>query len=70
MDDFIKDLENLSERAGRLDGLTVQVDPADSVELVMDKLRQEIRRNDALELPEADLRGIAQNMLEEARSQA
>lgn len=69
MDEFIRGLENLNEQAGRLDGLTVRVDPTDSLEVVINKLRQEIRRTDALELPESQLRDIAQNMLQEARSQ-
>lgn len=69
LDDFIKGLNEFADKAEKLDGLAVTIEPTDNVTDVMDKLRREIRRTGALELQDSELRGIAQDMLNEARSE-
>ena len=67
MDDFLKGLDDFGKKVGRLDGLSVPVSPADTVSAVVEKLRREIRRTDAYEPTESELRAIAQRMIEEAK---
>jgi hypothetical protein len=68
--DFSRDLRKLSEGVGKLDGLSISIVPTDSVPAVVEKLRREIRRKGAFEPSASELRGIAQDMVSEARRQA
>jgi hypothetical protein len=68
--DFSKDLRKLGERVGKLNGLSVRVEPTDSVPVVVEKLKREIRRKGAYEPSASELRGMAQDMVNEARRQS
>jgi hypothetical protein len=68
--DFSKDLRKLGERVGKLNGLSVRIEPTDSVPVVVEKLKREIRRKGAYEPSAPELRGMAQDMVNEARRQA
>lgn len=67
--DFSKDLRKLGERVGKLNGLSVSIEPTDSVPTVVEKLKREIRRKGAYEPSASELRGMAQDMVNEARRQ-
>ena len=67
LEEFSKSLRKLSDGVEKLDGLTVNIEPTDSVTTVTEKLRREIRRTGAYEPSASELRGIAQGMVDEAR---
>lgn len=69
LDEFINGLDEWAEKAENLNNVRIAIVPTDDVTSVMNKLREEIRRSGALELPEPTLRDIAQKKLSEARSQ-
>lgn len=69
LDEFINGLNELTEKAEKLNNVTISIDPTDNVTSVQNKLREEIRRSGAMELPEPTLREIAEKKLNEARSQ-
>lgn len=68
LDDFIKGLDELADKAEKLNDVAVTIVPTDSVTSVTDKLRAEIRRRGAMELDESTLREIAQKKLREAQA--
>lgn len=68
--DFSRDLRKFSEGVGKLNGLSVSIEPTDSVSTVVEKLKREIRRKGAYEPSASELRGMAQDMVNEARRQA
>lgn len=59
--------DDLERQAKAWGEVKVNVEPHDTVETVMRKLRAEGKRRRALELSNSDLRGIAQDVLREAR---
>ncbi|WP_455833562.1 hypothetical protein [Pseudarthrobacter siccitolerans] len=61
------DFRDLSRKLEKLNGLEVDVNTEDSVDVVVQKLRREIKRHRAYEPTSSELRVIAQDMLKEAR---
>ncbi len=57
------------ERQGKAWGkVSVNVEERDTVESIVRKLKAEGKRHGALELSQSDLRGMAKDMLREART--
>lgn len=69
LDDFINGLDELADKAEKLNEVAITIVPTDSVASVTEKLRSEIRRRGAMELDDATLRDIAQKKLNEAQAQ-
>lgn len=68
MDDFMKGLNDYVDNIGKLDGLSVSIDPvADTVGKVEQKLRVELRRRGATGFSASEVRGMAEDLLRKAR---
>lgn len=66
-DDLSKDLNDFVDNLGKLDGLSVNIEPTDTVANVEDKLRREVARRGVTGVTPLELRSMAQDMHSEAR---
>lgn len=66
-DDLSKDLNDFVDNLSKLDGLTVSIDPSDTVANVEDKLRREVARRGVAGVMPSELRSMAKDMHSEAR---
>lgn len=67
LDDFMKDLNGFVDNVAKLDEVSVNVDLLDTRSTVEQKLRAELRRKGATGFSDAEIRGMAEDLLNEAR---
>lgn len=66
-DDLSKDLGKFVDNVAKLDGLTVSIQPSDTVANVEDKIRREVARRGVTGVTPSEVRSMAQDMHKEAR---
>ena len=67
MDDFITGLNSYVDNLGKLDGLAVSVEPADTLATVEAKLRGEIQRAGAAGFSDSEIHSLAKSLFDEGR---
>ena len=59
--------DDLAKQANNLNKVSVEISSSDTVDSVARKLKAELKRQNALELSNAELRDFAKDMIKEAR---
>lgn len=59
--------DDLTRQASNLNNVSVEVSSTDTVDSVARKLKAELKRQNALELSDAELRDFARDFIKEAR---